>query len=263
MTVTSCMGAPSSPTTIFVKHIFLVGEPRVRRLRRRAGELPPAPVRAPGGRHRGHARPPRRVRARRSRASRSRCSTATAIPRSRPRASAQADAVAERLAARGPARAVRHHAAGAPPDRGAARRADRARAGGGARAARGLARRVGGRRVPHPHGRGRPGRAAGGRRGALGGDPGRGDDGVARRCACAPGSRRSSRTPAPTSRVAAIVHGGVIGEVCRQATDSRPFAFVHSDNGSLTRLVVLAGGALAAALVQRHRHTSRKVEADG
>jgi probable phosphoglycerate mutase len=38
--------------------------------------------------------------------------------------------------------------------------------------------------------------------------------------------------------VAAILHGGIIGEICRQATDSRPFAFVHSDNASLTRLVV-------------------------
>jgi probable phosphoglycerate mutase len=47
----------------------------------------------------------------------------------------------------------------------------------------------------------------------------------------------------PDVRVAAIVHGGVIGEVCRQATDSRAFAFVHSDNGSLTRLIVLPGGA--------------------
>ena len=47
----------------------------------------------------------------------------------------------------------------------------------------------------------------------------------------------------PDVRVAAIVHGGVIGELCRQATASRPFAFVHSDNGSLTRLVVLPGGA--------------------
>jgi probable phosphoglycerate mutase len=44
-------------------------------------------------------------------------------------------------------------------------------------------------------------------------------------------------------RVAAIVHGGVIGEICRQATGSRPFAFVHSDNGSITRLVVVPGGA--------------------
>ena len=43
-------------------------------------------------------------------------------------------------------------------------------------------------------------------------------------------------------RVAAIVHGGVIGEVCRQATGSRPFAFVHSDNGSFTRLIVSAEG---------------------
>ena len=46
----------------------------------------------------------------------------------------------------------------------------------------------------------------------------------------------------PDATVAAIVHGGVIGEVCRQATASRPFAFVHNDNGSLSRLVVLPGG---------------------
>jgi probable phosphoglycerate mutase len=47
----------------------------------------------------------------------------------------------------------------------------------------------------------------------------------------------------PGTRVAAIVHGGVIGEVCRQATGSRPFAFVHADNGSLTRVIVLPDGA--------------------
>jgi 2,3-bisphosphoglycerate-dependent phosphoglycerate mutase len=41
---------------------------------------------------------------------------------------------------------------------------------------------------------------------------------------------------------AAVVHGGVIGELCRQASASRPFAFVHADNGSLTRLVVLPDG---------------------
>jgi len=34
----------------------------------------------------------------------------------------------------------------------------------------------------------------------------------------------------------------VIGEACRQATHSRPFAFVHSDNGSMSRLVVRANG---------------------
>jgi probable phosphoglycerate mutase len=40
----------------------------------------------------------------------------------------------------------------------------------------------------------------------------------------------------------AVVHGGVIGEACRQATDSRRFAFVHADNGSLTRVVVWPDG---------------------
>jgi 2,3-bisphosphoglycerate-dependent phosphoglycerate mutase len=46
----------------------------------------------------------------------------------------------------------------------------------------------------------------------------------------------------PDVRVAAIVHGGVIGEACRQATGSRPFAFVHSDNGSLSHLIVTPDG---------------------
>jgi probable phosphoglycerate mutase len=46
----------------------------------------------------------------------------------------------------------------------------------------------------------------------------------------------------PNALAVAVVHGAVIGEACRQATDSRPFAFVHSDNGSLTRLVVFPDG---------------------
>lgn len=46
----------------------------------------------------------------------------------------------------------------------------------------------------------------------------------------------------PGATVAAVVHGGVIGELCRQATGSRPFAFVHADNTSITRLVALPGG---------------------
>jgi probable phosphoglycerate mutase len=53
------------------------------------------------------------------------------------------------------------------------------------------------------------------------------------------GSEAVAAAAGPDVSVAAIVHGGVIGEACRQATDSRPFAFVHSDNGSLTRLIVL------------------------
>ncbi len=46
----------------------------------------------------------------------------------------------------------------------------------------------------------------------------------------------------PGTSVAAVVHGGVIGELCRQASESRPFAFVHADNGSLSRLVLLPEG---------------------
>lgn len=46
----------------------------------------------------------------------------------------------------------------------------------------------------------------------------------------------------PGSTVAAIVHGGVIGELCRQASGSRAFAFVHADNCSITRLIVLPDG---------------------
>jgi 2,3-bisphosphoglycerate-dependent phosphoglycerate mutase len=43
----------------------------------------------------------------------------------------------------------------------------------------------------------------------------------------------------PQTTAVAIVHGAVIGQLCRQATSSRPFAFVHSDNCSISRLVVL------------------------
>ena len=42
----------------------------------------------------------------------------------------------------------------------------------------------------------------------------------------------------PGRRCAAVLHGGVIGEICRQATSSRPFAFIHADNCSVTRVVV-------------------------
>lgn len=46
----------------------------------------------------------------------------------------------------------------------------------------------------------------------------------------------------PETTAVAVVHGAVIGQLCRQATESRPFAFVHSDNCSVSRLVVLADG---------------------
>jgi probable phosphoglycerate mutase len=49
-------------------------------------------------------------------------------------------------------------------------------------------------------------------------------------------------TVGPGAVACAVVHGGVIGELARQATSSRPFAFVHADNCSITRLVVFAEG---------------------
>jgi probable phosphoglycerate mutase len=48
----------------------------------------------------------------------------------------------------------------------------------------------------------------------------------------------------PDATAVAVVHGGIIGELCRQATGSRPFAFIHADNGSITRLVAFPGGRL-------------------
>jgi 2,3-bisphosphoglycerate-dependent phosphoglycerate mutase len=56
------------------------------------------------------------------------------------------------------------------------------------------------------------------------------------------GIERIVELTGPDAVAVAFLHGGVIGEVCRQATESRPFAFVHSDNGSVSRLVVRASG---------------------
>lgn len=46
----------------------------------------------------------------------------------------------------------------------------------------------------------------------------------------------------PGRRAAAVLHGGVIGELCHQATSSRPFAFVHGENGGISRLLVFTNG---------------------
>jgi probable phosphoglycerate mutase len=56
------------------------------------------------------------------------------------------------------------------------------------------------------------------------------------------GLERIVELTGPDAVAVAILHGGVIGEVCRQATGSRPFAFVHSDNGSVSRLVIRPSG---------------------
>lgn len=48
----------------------------------------------------------------------------------------------------------------------------------------------------------------------------------------------------PGVSVVAVVHGGVIAELCRQATKSEPFAFLGADNTSITRIVVFGDGRL-------------------
>jgi probable phosphoglycerate mutase len=47
---------------------------------------------------------------------------------------------------------------------------------------------------------------------------------------------------APGGTVVAVVHGGIVAEACRQVTGSRPFAFLHAENASITRLVRSDGG---------------------
>ena len=47
----------------------------------------------------------------------------------------------------------------------------------------------------------------------------------------------------PGAAAVVVTHGGVIAELCRQATGSDPFAFLHVDNASITRIVVEAGGS--------------------
>ena len=46
----------------------------------------------------------------------------------------------------------------------------------------------------------------------------------------------------PGGTGAAVLHGGVIGELCRQVTRSRAFAFIHADNCSITRIVEFSIG---------------------
>lgn len=48
----------------------------------------------------------------------------------------------------------------------------------------------------------------------------------------------------PGESVVAFVHGGVIAELARQATGSRPFAFLRNDNTNISRLVVNTDGSL-------------------
>ncbi len=55
-------------------------------------------------------------------------------------------------------------------------------------------------------------------------------------------AERIAAAVGPGAAVVVVTHGGVIGELCRQATGSDPFAFLQVDNASITRIVVKADG---------------------
>lgn len=56
------------------------------------------------------------------------------------------------------------------------------------------------------------------------------------------GLTRMAGEVGPDATGAAVLHGGVIAEICRQVTNSRPFAFIQVDNTSITRVVRFADG---------------------
>lgn len=55
----------------------------------------------------------------------------------------------------------------------------------------------------------------------------------------------------PDETVVVVTHGGVIGQILARATGARPFAFTGSDNASISHLVVTAEGWL----VRRYNDT--------
>jgi len=56
------------------------------------------------------------------------------------------------------------------------------------------------------------------------------------------------------STAVAFAHGASIGQLCAMATASRPFAFIHADNGSISRLVVHGDGTWLLRSFNETRH---------
>jgi probable phosphoglycerate mutase len=52
-----------------------------------------------------------------------------------------------------------------------------------------------------------------------------------------------AQTTGPDAIGVAVAHGAVIAEICHQVTESRPFAFIATENGSITRLIRHADGS--------------------
>lgn len=61
----------------------------------------------------------------------------------------------------------------------------------------------------------------------------------------------------PDARAVAVLHGGVISEICHQVTASRPFAFIQVDNASITRIVRFPDGRLLLRSFNAIDHLSR------
>jgi probable phosphoglycerate mutase len=53
---------------------------------------------------------------------------------------------------------------------------------------------------------------------------------------------RAADLTGPDRVAVAVTHGGVIAEACHQITQSRPFAFFATENGSITRVIRDASG---------------------
>ncbi|HEX5927202.1 MAG TPA: histidine phosphatase family protein [Baekduia sp.] len=56
------------------------------------------------------------------------------------------------------------------------------------------------------------------------------------------GLLRVAELTGPGRIAVAVVHGGVIGELARQATSAPRLSFIHAENTSITRIVVFADG---------------------
>jgi probable phosphoglycerate mutase len=65
----------------------------------------------------------------------------------------------------------------------------------------------------------------------------------------------------PDCSAVVVSHGGVIAELCRQATGSRAFAFINVDNASISRLVVLPDGAWLLRSYNDTAHLATPVDA--
>ncbi|WP_187369421.1 histidine phosphatase family protein [Baekduia soli] len=75
------------------------------------------------------------------------------------------------------------------------------------------------------------------------------------------GMARMADAVGPDGTGVAVLHGGVIAEACRQATDSLAFAFLYAENASITRLLRLDSGRWALRTFNDIAHLTELAEA--